>query len=87
MTASHHKNDRLVSNGHYHKCSHRASNSVASQRKCASPHRKCSRVATGAPHPSHADARQLDADASRREPTHARAQARTHARRKVRLAV
>ena len=87
MTASRLKQRGLVDNGNHQERSHRASNSDASQRKCASPHRKCSRVATGAPHPSRADARQQDADASRREPTHARAQARTHACRMVRLAV
>ena len=82
MAASRLTSRRLVGNGHYHIRSHHASNSVASQRKCTSTRRRCSRVATGAPYPSHANAQQPDADASRWVPTQARALTRTHPRRR-----
>ena len=87
MTASWLMQRRLVDNGNHQNRSHRASNSEASQCKCTSPHRRRSRVATCAPYPSHADAQQQDADASRWVPTHAQAQALTHARGMLRLAV
>ena len=87
MSDSRLTNRRLVDNGNHHRRSHRASNSDASQRRRTSTYRRCSRVATGAPYPSNANAPQPDADASGWVPTQARAQARTHSRREARLAL